>query len=152
MKNSTFILFRLFVILINLSLYTSLNAQSFSVKYGVIGAEEVNLKECPFDKDAEAIVMFDIGKSYFERSVHGGYDVIFERATRIKIFNDAGLRWAEANIPYYREGDIYEKVYDIEGVTYNWDEGLTKTELDKSAFFDETINEYWLAKKFAMPS
>ena len=152
MKRSKLILFQLFLSSIAISNYISLNAQTFSVKYGVIGAEEFNLKECPFDKGAEAIVLFDIGKSYFERNAEGGFDVIFERATRIKIFNEAGLKWAEAGIPYYREGNIFEKVFDIEGTTYNWDEGLKKTELDKTAFFDETINQYWMEKKFAMPN
>ena len=55
-----------------------------------------------YDKDtsAEAVVIYDIGESYFADN-DNGFDVVFQRKTKIKIFNKAGLRWAQFEIPYY---------------------------------------------------
>ncbi len=128
------------------------NGQKYSKEFGKIGQSEVDLKEYALDKDAEAVVLFDIGKSRFEQT-ENFFDIVFEKATRIKILSEAGIKWAEIEIPFAKEGDIYEKVYDIEAVSYNFENGnLNKTILDASNIYDEKINEYWKVKKFAIPN
>jgi len=140
----------LFILLI--SFQTPLKAQKLSKEFGKVGKDDIELAVYPEDKSAEAIVLFDIGKSYFIRP-ESSFEVIFERTTRIKIFTNAGLQWAEVEIPFYQEGGIYEEVYDIEGCTYNFEDGrLNKTGLNPSNCHDEKINEYWNVKKFAMPN
>lgn len=126
-------------------------AQEFSKEYGKITKEEMELPFFAADRKAEAVVLFDFGKSYFEES-HGSLDVIFEKITRIKIFSDAGLKWAEVDIPFYHEGSVYEEVYDIEASTYNFDNGSIKmTPFSSVNCHDEKVNEYWTNKKFALP-
>jgi len=126
-------------------------AQTFSREFGVIGKDDIELTAYAQDKSAEAVVLFDFGKSYFVYS-EGSFDVVFERITRIKIFSDAGLKWAEVEIPFYQEGGIYEKVYDIEGYTYNYEKGnLDKSAFNKNLCHDEIVDEFWKVKKFAMP-
>jgi len=126
--------------------------QNYSMEFGKISREELELAEYAPDKEAEAVVLFDMGKSHFVKSPDF-FDVIFERITRVKILTDAGVKWAEVEIPFYQEGDIFEKVYDIEAYTYNLENGsLTKNPLELSNVFTEKVNQYWDVKKFALPN
>ncbi|MDD2475142.1 MAG: DUF3857 domain-containing protein [Dysgonamonadaceae bacterium] len=137
----------LFTIMICLSSY----GQDYSQEYGIMGMDEFKLEEYAPDKDAEAVVLFDVGTSRFlERN--GSFEVVFERKTRVKILSEAGLKWAEIQIPYYQQGDIYETVHDIEAFTYNFENGPVKIPLNTSNIFNEKINDAWNAKKFALPN
>ncbi len=126
--------------------------QNFTKEFGIIGKDEIELKEYSLDKEAEAVVLFDIAKSYFVQT-ESAFDVVFERATRIKILSEPGIKWAEVEIPFYQEGGIYEKVIDIEAYSYNNENGhINKTTFDVSNTYDEKINNYWNVKKFAIPN
>ncbi len=146
MKRSIFALFCVSVFIVNLS------AQVTSLEFGKISKEDFDYNACPQDKSAEAVVFYDLGNSYFSRA-DDGFDVVYERATRIKILRDGGLKWSNVEIPYYREGNIFEEVYDIKAFTYNIENGMiVKTPLDLSNCQVEKVNEYWNLKKFAMPA
>ena len=133
-------------------LSSSSGGQDFSKEFGEITGHEFQLQEYSKDKTAEALVLFDIGRSYFIRA-ENSYDVIFERTTRIKIFSEAGVKWSEIEIPFYQEGGIYEKIYEIEAYTYNMEDGqILKTPLDVANTYDEKVSDYWNVKKFAMPN
>lgn len=126
--------------------------QDFPKELGKICNEEYELKQYSQDKNAEALVLFDIGKSYFVRT-ESSFDVVFERTTRVKIFSEAGIKWAEVKIPFYQEGNIYENVYDLEAYSYNYENGhIIKTPVNLSNTFDEKISNYWNIKKFAIPN
>jgi hypothetical protein len=141
--------FSLFVLSISFSVVVG---QDFLKEFGKIAKDEIELKEYALDKDAEAVVLFDIAKSYFVETSNS-FDVVFERTTRIKILSEAGIKWAEVEIPFYQEGNIYEKVYDIEASSYNFENGrLNKSPFSAANTFDEKKNEYWNIKKFAIPN
>jgi transglutaminase-like putative cysteine protease len=143
-------LIKYFVILI-LSSQVSIKAQELSREFGKPGKAEADFVSYAPDKSAEAVVLFDIGKSYFENA-DNSFNVVYEKATRIKIFSDAGLKWAEVEIPYYQEGGIYEQVYEIEAYTYNpFGEAFQITKLNIATSHDEKLNEFWFVKKFALP-
>jgi hypothetical protein len=146
MKSFALVLFVLFF-----SVCKQTIAQTLSKAYGKVGKDDIELLTYAPDKEAEAIVLFDYGKSYFVDN-DGSFDVIFERTTRIKIMSEAGLKWAEIEVPYYHEGYIYESVENVEGNTYNFADGQLKiTKLDPSQSQVEKENENWNLKKFAMP-
>ena len=135
-----------------LSFFLTLEAQDYSHEFGKLGGDEIKLTSYVPDKSAEAVVLFDLGKSYFVRS-ETSFDVIYERSTRIKIFTESGFKWAEVEIPLYHEGGIFELIDDIEAFTYNIDDnGLTRTPLNPSTCQDEKLNEYWNIKKMALPN
>lgn len=128
------------------------NGQNLSKEFGKISKDEIELTEYALDKDAEAVVLFDLGTSYFVET-DNSFDVVFERTTRIKILSESGIKWAEVEIPFYQEGNIYEEVYEIEASSYNFENGrLNNTSFDASNTFDEKKNEYWNIKKFAIPN
>lgn len=127
--------------------------QTYSRKYGVITPAEIELVKYAPDTIAEAVVLFDIGSSKFVQNSEGGYDLLFERTTRIKILSDAGIDYATVEIPLYQEGNIYEKVEKLEAHTYNFIDGkLTTTELNQQDVFQEKKSNSWLNKKFTMPN
>jgi hypothetical protein len=141
-----------FVIAIFIISYTSIYGQNYSKEFGKIGKEELELKKYSRDKEAEAIVLYDMAKSYFYR-MENTFDVVFERKTRIKILSEAGIKWAEVEIPIYKEGDIYEEIFDIEAYTYNFENGvIKKLKLDVSNTYTEKLNKYWYVKKIALPN
>src|SRR5699024_5713261 len=124
--------------------------QDFSTEYGKIGREEFELEQYALDPEAEAVVLFDKGRSRFEDR-QGSFEVIFERETRLKILSEAGVKYAEIEIPYYQEGTIYERIYDLEAYTYNFEDGkIIKTPLDIANTYEVDINKFWKAKKFAI--
>jgi len=143
---------KLLLLLLIICSKITVNAQDEFKQYGKVGLEAIDYKFCPYDKTAEAVVLSDLGESHFEQTANS-FEVVYERVTRIKIFNQAGIKWATVEIPFYREGDIYEKVEDIEACTYNFQDGmLSKTNLDLANCHVEKVNESWNQTKFAMPN
>jgi len=143
---------KLLLVLLILCSKITINAQDEFKQYGKVGSESIDYKFCPFDKTAEAVVLSDVGESHFEQTPNS-FEVVYERVTRIKIFNEAGIKWATVEIPFYREGSIYEQVEFIEASTYNFQNGkLTKSNLDYANCHVEKINESWNQTKFAMPN
>lgn len=140
-----------FLTVLIISSVIELQAQNVLREFGKISKDEIDLKVYAPDKDAEAVVLFDVGKSYFIESSNS-FDVVFERTTRIKILTEAGVKWSEVEIPFYQEGKIYEKVRDIEAFTYNYEDGkLNKIQFDVSNTYDEKKNDHWNIRKFAIP-
>lgn len=121
-------------------------------QFGVLTDAEKAMTAHPVETDASAVVLFDIGDSYFF-DTNDGYDIRFTRIKRVKIFTRAGIEQATVTIPYYIESPTRkEKVVSIEAFTYTLRDGLTyKKPLDPATVFDEQINTRWRAKKFAFP-
>lgn len=137
-----------------LSVFT-LKAQKINYfeKFGKISQPEADMKACSFDATADAVVLFDVGKSTFIRT-ENDYEVEFRRITRIKVVSEGGIKYAEVEIPYYREGEIQERIQDISARTYEITDGQIThiTELDLSTCFVEKQSENWYVKKFALPN
>lgn len=137
--------------LIWITLTSAATGQQLSREYGVVGKDDIGYSGFPGDEDAEAVVLFDEGISYFLRRDYE-FDVIFERTTRIKVLKESGVKWAEVEVPFYQENGIYERVYDISGTTWNFENGrLTKTEFEPKNVYESVINESWKTIRFAMP-
>jgi hypothetical protein len=130
----------------------NVDAQNYFEEFGKISQSEIAMTSCSYDPTADAVVLFDVGKSYFER-VPDGFDVKYRRITRIKILNEAGIKYAEVAIPFYQEGSIYEKVEIEKASTYNFTDGRKSkiTDLEPSSCYVEKASANWKTKKFAMP-
>lgn len=128
------------------------SAQTIEAVFGKISAEEIEMKSYEKDPDAEAVVLYDKGKSVFF-DTENGYDIRFTRHKRIKIFDKSVSENAELSIPYYVDGfGKTEVVKSIDAVTYNNVDGqLIVKRLDPSNIYEERINERWYNKKFVFP-
>ncbi len=141
----------LILILCLTSAIATINAQNYTHEFGKFSSEEFQMKKYDKDPSAEAVVIYDIGTSFFTRD-DDGFKLIFERKMKIKIFNKAGLKWAQQSIPFYEENSRAEIIVDLKGNTYNYENGQVKiSALDPKNSYNEKYSEHWFDKKFAMP-
>ena len=124
-------------------------SQSQLPEFGQITNEEINLKECDFDKEAEAIIIFDDAFTDHDDD----YNMITTRRVRIKILNEKGLERGNIIIPFY-SGNNFEFIKDIRGFTFNIDASGNHTyrDLDRKSIYIEKRNSYYSLVKFAMPA
>src|SRR6185295_14302015 len=78
---------------------------------------ELGMKECSFDKDAEAVVLFDDAKADYDDNNH----LITIRRVRIKILNERGLGQGNIRIRFFSKDD-FENIQDVTAQTVNLDE------------------------------
>ena len=71
----------LFILLISVTL----KGQWVKPEFDNIGIEEKNLKQCSFDKQADAVVLFDSGESFFIDGSNG-IEMVFVKHIKIKIY------------------------------------------------------------------
>ena len=91
------------------------------------------MKECDFDKGADAVTLIDYGNTYYDRGTVGfsSFKTVFEKRTRIKILKEKGLSQADVEIPYYNHNNE-ERILKLNANTYNLDEsGNVKTTEDR---------------------
>lgn len=121
--------------------------------YGNVELTDFEVQAPDYDPDAEAIILFDVGKTRFFES-ETGLDISFKRLTRILILKESGLDWAEVDIPlYFKSYYEQERLNKLKACSYSTSDGLIyKNELDKEHVYEERINEFYIQKTFAMPA
>ena len=113
--------------------------------YGAFTPEEKALKQVPFDKEADAVILFDVATATY----NDAYNLITERRIRIKILKDKGINNANIEIPYYTQNN-FETIRNIRGITYSVNStGMAVvTELDNKDIFRQKINDNFSIVKF----
>ncbi|WP_420318088.1 DUF3857 domain-containing protein [Ekhidna sp.] len=146
MKYSLALLFSLLIL--------SSTAQKTSKKFGQFTQYEIDLQKYEKDLKAEAVVLFDIGKSKFIDTPEGGYNIEFTRTRRIKVFSDnLAEEHKTVSIPFYEEGyGKTEKIKSIEAYTVHIENGIPVPKKVRSVeIYEERINNNWKVKKFIFP-
>src|SRR5258707_5241525 len=83
--------------------------------FGVIDTADLRMTSCDFEKDANAMVLFELGLATYK------YDeIIMERHKRIKIFNEKGKDEANIRIEFFG-AHRDEIITDVEAETINLD-------------------------------
>jgi hypothetical protein len=139
------------VIFIHPALYAQ---DSLGIEFGKMTIADFNEYALKSDTGASAVIIADIGKTYFEGTNMGFLDVVFTRFMRVKILNKNGFKIAKYEIGFYNSPPGFtEPVSDLKGSTFNLENGAIKeTKLDAGSVYDEKYNKYFSIKKFAMPS
>jgi hypothetical protein len=107
------------------------------------------------DSSAHAVVLCDYGESYFQYDVTGdkGWQIYFKRTLRIKILDKIGVFAGDFQIRLYQDGSDKERLFDIDGITFNMENGkLVKTKLSRSNVMEEEVDKNHLSENFAMPN
>lgn len=122
--------------------------QGKSQEFGTILDQEVKLRECSFDKAADAVILLD-------RAVSTPDDerrLITRRRTKFKILKPGGLDRGNLHIPFYSKDD-FEDIQELEAYVYNMSEdGIPKkTLVDKKSIFIQKVNELYSEIKIALP-
>jgi len=126
----------------------------YSQKQGEITQHEATMTVYDKDPDAEAVVLYELGNTSFLGNDNSGiFEMHKEIRTKIKILKQAGIKYAEFEIPFYMENSKPEMIRNLKAVTYNTEDGkLSKTELNDKNVFEEKIDDKWRCKKFAVPN
>lgn len=142
----------IYTICLALLFTTLIFSQNRGTVYGKYSMEELEMIKYPKDSIAEAVVLSDIGKSYFV-SYEGRFHLYFERTTRYKVLSEAGLKYAEISIPFYIGENESEEIVKLKGNTVNFENRFkAETQLDTKNSYIEKHNKHWSSKKFAMPN
>jgi len=122
-----------------------------SLSFGNITQTEIKMSACDFDKNAEAVVLFDVEEVkcvIYPASIYTDVD----RHIRIKILNDKGLDQANIKITYFSYLKT-EAISNIIAQTYNADAAgkLTAVKLDKKNIYDKEVNKRVSQRIFTFP-
>jgi hypothetical protein len=115
--------------------------------FGIIDTADLKTPTCDFEKDANAIVLFDQAVVTTK-----GTSIIMERHKRIKIFNDKGKDEANIRIEYYG-AHRDEEITDVEAETINLDGKIIEhTAVDKKLIYTEATDKQKKAIVFTFPN
>lgn len=125
------------------------NAQTKVPDFGEITDSEKKLQECPFDQEADAVIIFDKAVADF----NGDHNLVTTRRIRLKILKEKGIDRGNIEIYYYSKDD-FEDITDITANVYNINEsGISDTRsLTKSSIYRQKLNERYTVVKFALPN
>ncbi|MDQ2795433.1 MAG: DUF3857 domain-containing protein, partial [Bacteroidota bacterium] len=122
------------------------------VRFGQLDSQDLTPAPFAADSAAAAVVLCDYGRSQLKG--HGtGFQVVFERITRIKILKKAGFAEATVEIPLYHRAENSEKLTNLRGCTYNLVDGKPeKTRLEPTGVFLEKRTPNVNVQKFTLPN
>jgi hypothetical protein len=117
--------------------------------YGKVSQGELDLKQCDFEPDANAEVLFEKGTVYFSEDLNS---ITLEVQRRIKIFNDNGKSEADVHLTYI--GNLhYEYITGLQAETTNIVDGKPViTKLDKKDIFTKIIDKQTNEIAFTLPN
>lgn len=127
-------------------------AQGFSPKnaiqpFGKINQTDLTMPQCDFEKDANAMVLFDSANIFFDQR----YQVVMDVHKRIKIFNNKGTDVANIRIEY-NKGAGGEMISDIQAETINLNNDQTELiKVDRKSIYTEIIDKNRQAIVFSFP-
>ncbi|MDJ1499153.1 DUF3858 domain-containing protein [Xanthocytophaga agilis] len=124
-------------------------AQADPIKFGKIELADLQMKSYDKDTSADAVVLCDYGKAFFNNNLQ----IQFERIVRIKILKKSGYSWADGIIPFLKSTGAEVKIMDLKGVTYNLQNGeIIKEKMSKEAVFSEKKSKNLYFQKFTLPN
>ncbi|HKC35365.1 MAG TPA: DUF3857 domain-containing protein, partial [Chitinophagaceae bacterium] len=137
-------------IIISLSVYGQKNKNKDSniPAFGQVEKADLEMKECDFDKKAEAMVMFEKGQLDYT----SGFGISLDYHTRIKILADKGRDRADIHLRFMNWKND-EEIKDISAQVYNLDPSgnIIVTKVDKKQIFEKQINKRDAEKVFTFP-
>ncbi len=116
--------------------------------FGQVDKEDLEMKKCDFEPDANAEVLFEVGRFYYSEDLK---TAIREVHIRIKVFNDNGKDAGNIRLRYYA-GNKIENITGLEAETINLAGGaLQISKLDKKSISNNVIDENNNQLTFTMP-
>lgn len=115
-----------------------------------VTAADLELRQCAFEPDADAMKLYDILETEFEMATM----YPFQRTTRkvrIKIFNEKGYKHANVRIPYFSKKGT-AKIKNLEATIYNLENGKIKKDmLNRWDFFKDKAADFVGMVNFTYP-
>ncbi len=129
--------------------FQCISAHAQESTFGVFNNTDIQIKECPFDKGAEAVIIFDKAVSTY----NDDYNLLTERNIKLKILKESGIDRGNISI-YFYSNDNFEMINSIEAVVISTDDNgnLVRDMLNKKNIFTKKINSLYSEITFAMPN
>ncbi|AMR31231.1 hypothetical protein A0256_07215 [Mucilaginibacter sp. PAMC 26640] len=116
--------------------------------FGKIDKADLELKSCDFEKDANAMVLFDKANVFLTTS----YQVITEIHKRIKIFNVNAKEEGDIRLEYFSGGRA-QSITGLQAQTINLNNGnIEIIKVDKKQIFTEVVDDDRSALVFSFPN
>jgi len=142
------ILLGVFALKVNAQTSATDPAVSSTQPFGQIDIADLELKSCDFEKDANAMYLFEKGTAYYDDAIN----LTEEYHKRIKIFNSNATDVANIRIEYYG-GNHLESIAGLQAQTVNLVDGKIEiTKLDKKLIYIQHIDKIRDAIVFTMPN
>ena len=123
--------------------------QSAGVVYGKLNPGDIEMKFDPIDSTAEAVLLYEKQNVYFTASP--GYYINSEYHARVRIFKASASGRGNISLTCWANDNDREKIYDIEGITYNMENGkLVETVLPATSVFEEKVSDQRYVKKILL--
>jgi len=124
-------------------------SQKTATGFGEFTQQEMALKECAFDKEAEAVVLLEKAESNYDDH----YNLVTEHRIRIKVLKEKGIGRGDIHISYYSD-ENYEYIGKIEAAVFNYDAGQKPVwnKLDRKSVYNKKLNKYYSEISFALPN
>src|SRR5690242_1643025 len=108
-------------------------------KYGKVNPAEFEIKPAGKDSAASAVVIFDVGRGWFELNPKtGDFMYVMERHTRYKIFNKEGYDYSNLELELYKKNGAESTLVQMDGATYTMENGkMTIDKINKESKFTE---------------
>ena len=121
-------------------------------KFGKVSKDILTQAEHPIEKSAEAAVLHEKIRSYYNYNDDSGWAIIREVTKRLKIYSKKGLDRATFVVPLYVSGSSDERISGIKGITHNMVNGKAEAvKLKKEGIFREESNKYYENVKITLP-
>lgn len=125
-----------------------------NLKFGAPTQEEMEVKACPYDADAKAMVLSCVTDVMYTYGADGFKQEITIKK-RIKVLSQDGTDVANVSIPYYATSDgaaAEERIRGIKATAYNMVDGkLVKTKMGNDLIFEERLDKKHRLTKFTVP-
>jgi hypothetical protein len=115
-------------------------------EFGKITKAELQMSECDFDKNAEAVVLFDEEKVNFKIHTYSLYSEI-SRHIRIKILKNKGLGRANIGIFFYSAGKQRASIILTHKHIILMSGNIVTAKLDNKSVFSKEINKRMLTSR-----
>lgn len=130
---------------------TLIHAQDF--KFGKVSKAEIEEKQHPLEADANAAILYNNRKTFFEFNNTDGWRIVTEITRRVKIYTKDGANWATNDVFLYQSSRGRDEISGIKAYTYNLVNGkIEKTKLKKSGIFENEYNKYWNKTTMTFPN
>ena len=138
-----------YILIFSVIIISSAAFSQFTEKFGSISIAESNMKTCPFDPEASAVVLVDEG--YSDYTDDNGLLTYYH--VRIKILKDDGIKYGDIKLSYYSENE-FELLDNLEAISINTDDNGRRRDLpvDNKSIYSKKISKHRTEISFAFPN
>jgi transglutaminase-like putative cysteine protease len=130
----------------------TLVAQNELPAFGKVDKEDLEMKDCAFDKGAEAVILIDDVNIFFERGSKVPLRQHTEHRIRIKILKEKAFERANIKL-YFRNSRQTYNLFGIAAMTYNLGPNgeVVTSKIEKKQILEQAVGKDFSAYAFSFP-